>query len=150
MLRRFPPLFFLLLSACAPMESALPPPVAAVRLEVGQPRLRVAAEQALFRAGIRISADPAAPAMRIRESTGEDVESVGADGAPNFYVVRYRLAYRLGEAPERLVFENRIVSHEESRYLAERKRRRAVVSDLRRRALGEMIYLLRKQGPAAP
>ena len=150
MLRRFPLLFFLFLSACAPVGPALPPPIESVRLESDQPRLRVAAEQTLRRAGIRISADPAVAAMRIRESAGEEVESVGADGAPNFYVVRYRLAYQLGENPERLVSESRIVAHEESRYLAERRRRRAVVADLRRRALGEMIYLLRKQGPAGP
>ena len=142
-------IFSLFLSACAPMEPP-PPPAESVRLEAKQPRLRAAAEQILRRAGVRILRDSSAPAMRVRESSGEEVESVGADGAPNFYTVRYQLTYQLGENPERQVAESRIVAHEESRYLAERKRRRAVVDDMRRRALSEMIYRLRKQNPPQP
>ena len=142
-------LFAFFLSACAPTVSP-PPPAESVRLEAEQPRLRVAAGQILRRAGVRISRDASAPAMRVRETSGEEVESVGADGAPNFYTVRYQLTYQLGENPERRVAESRIVAHEESRYLAERKRRRAVVDDMRRRALSEMIYRLRKQNPPQP
>ena len=130
------------------MGEVLPPPAEAVRLESDQPQLRAAAEQILRAAGVRISEDAGAPSMRVRENAREEVEAVGADGAPNFYAVRYQLAYQLGENPERVVSESRIVAHQESRYLAERKRRRAVISDLRRRALGEMIYRLRKRPPA--
>ena len=139
-------LFSIFLSACAPTESPSPP-IESVRLVSDQPRLRAAAGEILRRAGVEISRDSSAPTMRVRENAGEEVESVGADGAPNFYVVRYQLLYQVGENPERKVAESRIVAHEESRYLAERKRRRAVVDDMRRRALSEMIYRLHKRAP---
>ena len=138
-------LFSLLLSACASLERAPSPPVEAVRLVAEQPRLRAAAAGVLRRAGVRVSRNFSAPAMRVSENMGEEVESVGADGAPNFYAVRYELTFSLGETPPRLVSESRIVPHEESRYLAERRRRRAVVDDLRGRALNEMMHRLRKE-----
>ena len=138
-------LFSFFLSACAPLGEAPSPPAESVRLVAEQPRLRAAAAGVLRRAGVRVAQNFSAPEMRIREQTGEEVESVGADGAPNFYAVRYQLAFSFNGAPERLISESRIVPHEESRYLAERRRRRAVVDDLRGRALNEMMYRLQRE-----
>ena len=146
-LRLLPLVVFL--SSCASLESS-PPPVAEVRLLAEQPRLRAAAEKVLRQSGARVSRDVSAPAMRVRESAEENVESVGADGAPNFYAVQYRLSYQLGQNPWRHVAQNRIVSHDESRHLAERKRRRAVLSDLRQRALQEMMFRIGKESNSHP
>ena len=149
MLFRLLPLF-LLLSSCASLETASPPVADAVRLVAEQPRLRAAAERILRQFGARLSRDLSTPAMRVRESSEENVESVGVDGSPNFYAVQYRLSYQFNEGPWRHVLQNRIVSHDESRYLAERKRRRAVLSDLRQRALQEMMFRLGKESANTP
>ena len=142
-------LLSLALASCAPADLS-PSAALPLRLNAEPSQLRVAAEKALRRAGMRITSDPSAPEMRVRESAGESVESVGDDGSPNFYAVRYELSYQLGARSPRRISDSRIVAHAESRLLAERRRRAAVVSDLRRRALDEMLYLLKKESHPSP
>jgi outer membrane lipopolysaccharide assembly protein LptE/RlpB len=153
MLKKLPPRFFIfavsvaaLFSGCASYKhgEALPP----LALDASPAALRADAKVALAAAGGVADAN-AGWRLHLREGASETILSRAESGAVSAYNVRYRLNFRLsnpaGEVvAERALSATRSVAHDESRYLAGRREREEVAAQLRRRALAQMIFQIRR------